>query len=169
MKSTFFTGIGLLSMAANVQATCPVGGCGSKKWCSAAPTQSWGVCKDKLLGGASIPSTITPNYFNFVGSALCHSNILRNGICGCTEQTGVKGCKNSNHYCKNNQCVPKTEGGEGATCGTPGQDRCGTNLYCNSDKICTKKKGSGSSCSENYQCLSNFCTGTSRTCRERPR
>ncbi len=35
MKSTlFFTVIGLLSMAANVQAACPTNGCGDGKYCS---------------------------------------------------------------------------------------------------------------------------------------
>ena len=33
MKSSVMALI-LLSMAANVQAECPVGGCGTKKWCT---------------------------------------------------------------------------------------------------------------------------------------
>ncbi len=84
MKSSVMALI-LLSMAANVQAECPVEGCGPKKWCTGPGTN--GQCKDKKKYGESA-----------VRARECHSMIKIDGKCGCSEQTGDKGCT-SNYYC----------------------------------------------------------------------
>jgi hypothetical protein len=89
MKSTlFFTVIGLISMAANVQA----GSCGcdsTKQYCN------MGYCFPKKIGTKAC-------YLN----SECWSNKCEKNKCGCTTQNGNTGCS-IGYYCASKICDRK--------------------------------------------------------------
>ncbi len=98
MKSTLFTVIGLLSMALNVQAGCPVNGCGAGKYCdcpSGRDCRSVGKCKDKELGGTRCT----------LGNH-CKSGSCQNGLCRC-KTTGPDGCISGNYCDSDEKCQKK--------------------------------------------------------------
>ena len=92
----FFTVIGLLSIAANVQAACTAGSCGSNNYCSNAGTN--GVCKAKKKGGEKADK-----------AWMCFTNFLKGSVCGCTTQTGNKGCI-TDYYCDSSKKCQKKKG-----------------------------------------------------------
>ncbi len=181
MKSTLlFTLIGLLSiMAANPS---PLGAkpCTSATRCDSGQyCYTEGVCNFKKLGGQTADKT-----------DWCVTGILKNGKCGCSSQTGDKGCYSNNDYCdiSNNKCVPEKKKGETCTenfecltgkcyqkiCVTPiltlpegsicdGHQNCNSGLFCNSNKKCQKKKKLGDTCQKDYECKSNGCCGSAIT------
>ena len=172
MKSSVFcTLIGLLSMAANVQAYCTLSDyCPREKYCS-NPGYNNGECVSKKKGGESTDKAYK-----------CFSNILKDGKCGCTAHTGIYGCKDINRVCFDRKCVTIAKKVGGETCNHHWE--CFTNLKfgnkcactsqtgntgCKNGNICNlyngqcldiKPKGLGESCSYNYECKSTWCIGT---------
>ncbi len=163
--------IGLLFLAGNVEAACPRTPCTTSQFCWVPGAM--GICYTKKKGGESTDKAYK-----------CFSNILKDGICGCTAQTGNYGCKNSIHYCENNKCVVKKKSGETCSLASQcfsnkctsgrcectsqtGNTGCKSDEYC--DKTCLKKKGVLAGCSSDQECKSDKCWYEDILCKNLPR
>ena len=156
MKSTlFFTVIGLISMAANVQA-----GCSS---CDSTTQYCYnGKCYTKRNFGQYCENV------NYKPNSWCKSGKCLNNKCGCSTIQDCNGGRCSNGACisRSSDTPPNlsiNSDSQGSICNL--NSNCNSGFFCNSNNICEKKKIELATCSYAYECVSGKCCGSPKKCR----